>query len=199
MFAPTPTGPALADARDLYFQCLATPETTQRASARLMVRQALRETLALLLPTDREALSLISAPGQPIRLEPPWTGVGLSVSHEPGLSLIAIHLAGPVGVDLMRVASAPADSNALARDYLGPGAAAALAKLPAEQRQCAFAQAWTRLEARLKCLALELREWTPEFEVRLAACSVAELAMPAGWVAAVAIPGDRLRNASRNA
>jgi len=87
----------------------------------------------------------------------------------------------------------------LARDYLGPGAAAALAKLPAEQRQCAFAQAWTRLEARLKCLALELREWTPEFEVRLAACSVAELAMPAGWVAAVAIPGDRLRNASRNA
>jgi 4'-phosphopantetheinyl transferase len=199
MFVPPLTGSVLADAPDLHLRCLKTPETPLRESARRIVRGALRETLSNLLPAAGESLALISVPGQPIHLAPPWADVGLSVSHEPGLSLFAINLDGPVGVDLLRIAALPADIAAVARDYLGPDTAHALAKLPAGQRPHAFARAWTRFEARLKCRALELREWTPELAERLAPCHVADLAMPAGWVGAVAIAGDRLRNASRSA
>jgi len=199
MFVPPLTGNALAEAPGLHLRCLKTPETPLRESARRIVRGALRETLANLLPAEGESLALISVPGQPIRLAPPWTDVGLSVSHEPGLSLFAINLDGPVGVDLLRIAALPADIDAVARDYLGLGTARTLAGLASGHQQHAFARAWTRFEACLKCEALDLREWTPELAERLAACRVAELAMPAGWVAAVAIPGARLRNASRNA
>jgi 4'-phosphopantetheinyl transferase len=199
MFVPSLSGSMLADTSGLRLRCLETPETPLRERARRIVRGALRETLASLLPAAGESLVLISVPGQPIRLVPPWDDIGLSVSHEPGLSLFAISLDGPVGVDLLRVAALPADIDAVARDYLGPDTARALAMLPAGQRRHAFAQAWTRFEACLKCRALELREWTPELAERLAPCSVAELSMPAGWVGAVAVHGDRLRNASRNA
>ena len=199
MFVPPLTGNALAEAPGLHLRCLKTPETPLRESARRIVRGALRETLANLLPAEGESLALISVPGQPIRLAPPWADVGLSVSHEPGLSLLAINLDGPVGVDLARVAAIPADLGTVAGDYLGPNTARALGSSPSGQRQYAFAQAWTRFEARLKCQALELREWSPELAEQLAACCVADLVLPAGWVGAVAIPDERLRNASRNA
>jgi 4'-phosphopantetheinyl transferase len=199
MFVPPLTGSAPADTPGLHLRCLKTPETPLRESARRIVRNALRETLASLLPAAGESLALISVPGQPIRLAPPWADVGLSVSHEPGLSLFAINLDGPVGVDLLRVAAMPADIEAVAHDYLGPDTARALDLLPAGQRRHAFAVTWTRLEACLKCLALELREWTPELAERLVPCRVANLVMPAGWVGAVAVPGDRLRSASRSA
>jgi 4'-phosphopantetheinyl transferase len=199
MFVPPLTGSMPADTRGLHLRAIETPETPLRDSARRIVRTALRETLDRLLPVEDESPELISVPGQPIRLAPPWAGIGLSVSHEPGLSLLAINLDGPVGVDLARVAEIPDDIGAVTRDYLGPNTARALGELPSGQRQYAFAQAWTRFEARLKCQALELREWSPELAERLAACCVADLVLPAGWVGAVAIPDERLRNASRNA
>ena len=165
------------------------PETTLRDDARMLVRQALREALGKLLATGDQPLSLISQPGQPIRLAPPWAAIGVSVSHESSRSLAAINLNGPVGIDLMRVANAPADFHAISRDYLGPDATARLCALPDEQRPLAFAQAWTGFEARMKCLALELGEWTPQLDAQLRICSVVELQMPAGWVAALAITG----------
>jgi len=199
MFVPSLAAGMPAEMHSLHLRCIETPETPLRASARQIVRAALRETLASLLPAGHESIAPISVPGQPVRLAPPWDGIGLSVSHEPGLSLFAINLDGPVGADLLRVAAIPADFDSVARDYLGPDAARALAGLASGQRRHAFAQAWTCFEARLKCRALALREWTPGLAERLAACSVAELTMPAGWVGAVAIPGERLRNASRSA
>jgi len=199
MFVPSLTGSALAEARGLHLRCIATPETPLRDGARRIVRTALREILVDLLPATRESPALISVPGQPIRLAPPWAAVGLSVSHEPGLSLLAINLDGPVGVDLLRIATLPADSDAVTRDYLGPETARALAMLPAGLQRQAFAVAWVRFEARLKCRALELREWTPELAEQLSTCRFADLVMPAGWAGAVAVPGDRLRNASRSA
>ena len=190
MFAPTLIGSAPADGQDLYFVSLATPDTTPRAEARARIRQALHEALLHLLAADPESVALITTPGEPVRLAPPWADIGLSISHEPGLSLAVINLAGPVGVDLLRVATIASGSGTVARDYLGPDAASALAGLPDEQLQHAFAQAWTRLEARLKCLALELREWSPALEARLTGCRVTDLTMAEGWVGAVAIPGE---------
>ena len=199
MFIPSPAGKVLAAARGLHLRCIETPETPLRDGARRIVRAALGETLADLLPAACEPPDLISVPGRPIRLGPPWGDIGLSVSHEPGLSLLAINLDGPVGVDLLRVAALPNGLDTVASEYLGPDTARALAMLPTERRRQAFAVAWTRFEACLKCRALELCEWTPELAGRLAACRVTDLVMPAGWVGAVAVPVDRLRNASRSA
>jgi len=196
MFAPTLTGSALTNGQDLHFLSLATPDTTPRAEARARIRQALHEALLHLLAADPESVALITTPGEPVRLAPPWADIGLSISHEPGLSLAVINLAGPAGIDLLRVASAPVGSDAVAHDYLGPEVARVLAGLSGEQRQHAFAQAWTRLEARLKCLGLELREWSPALEARLTGCRVTDLAMAEGWVGAVAIPGEGFSAAS---
>ncbi len=177
--------PLLA-ADGLYVLAVKTPETLLRDSARQIVRRTLGDTLTKLLTAKKGSIAMISSPGQPIRLAPPWSHIGISVSHEPGLSLAAVHLGGAVGIDLMRPGAPIADIELLARDYLGPAEALAIGTQPAEMRQLAFANAWTRLEARLKCLALPLNEWAPELETQLATCTVTELAMPSGWIAAVA-------------
>lgn len=174
-----------------------TPETPQRDRARQLVRQALSASLARLLAVGEETVSLISNPGEPIRLAAPWDHIGLSISHEPGLSLAAINLNGAVGIDLLRVGLPLAEIAALAGDYLGPAEAKAIAGTPLPRRQEAFALAWTRLEAKLKCLTLPLSEWTPALAAQLATCTVAELAVPAGWVAAVAtLNGSSRRSAA---
>lgn len=74
-------------------------------------------------------------------------------------ALVALHLHGPVGVDLTPVLELP-DWQALARDYLGPHSYARLQALPAPQRPRALAQAWCQLEAQLKCRAEALTEWS---------------------------------------
>jgi 4'-phosphopantetheinyl transferase len=176
----------------LYVLAVKTPASPLRDNARSMIRAALRDKLMALLAVAAGNITLLSTPGEPIRLAPPWERIGVSVSHEAGLSLAAINLHGAVGIDLLRLGEPLADMPALARDYLGPAAAAKLGTLPVSERPAAFAQDWTGLEARLKCLGQALSEWTPELEVQLAACTVTNLAMPTGWVAAVATPGKRL-------
>ncbi len=180
------TSAPLLAADGLYVLAVKTPETLLRDSARKIVRRTLHNALTELLAAKKGSVALISAPGQPIRLAPPWSHIGISVSHEPGLSLAAVHLGGPVGIDLMRLGAPIADIELLAHDYLGLAETLAFGTQPAEMRQLAFANAWTRLEARLKCLALPLNEWAPELETQLATCTVTELAMPSGWIAAVA-------------
>jgi 4'-phosphopantetheinyl transferase len=170
----------------LHILTIKTPATPIRDSARLLVRQALHAALAQLLAVDKVGISLISTHGLPVRLAPPWEHIGISFSHEPGLSLAAIHLAGPVGIDLMRLGKPLPDIERLARDYLGPEAAAAIAGQAGERQQLAFAQAWVCQEARLKCLALPMTEWTPELDKQLARCCATNLTMPVGWIAAVA-------------
>lgn len=168
---------------------LTTPLTRNRDSARQQVRDALRATLAPLLGYTPEAVPLRSHTGQPLRLDVPEGKIGLSVSHEAGLSLLAIHLHGPVGIDLLRVADLPVDDTELQRlsmDYCGEEAPASLATLPKEARRQAFAQSWVKLEASLKCLGEGLTEWSPERQVMLADCRIRELALPEGMVGAVA-------------
>lgn len=173
-------------ADNLHILTIETPETPFRGNARLLVRQALHAALVKLLAVDEADISLISTPGLSVRLAPPWEHIGISLSHEPGLSLAAIHLAGPVGIDLMRLGKPLPDIERLARDYLGPAAAAAIAGQAGEKQQSGFAQAWVCHEARLKCLALPITEWTPELDKQLARCTATNLAMPVGWIAAVA-------------
>lgn len=174
--------PALVDPRqELLIATVNTKNTQIRESARQQVRVVLREILG--------DIAFESIPGQPIRLVQAASPLGISVSHEAGLSLLAIHRAGPVGVDLLRVQENPdweVEIPALANDYLGPDAADNLAILPQSQKLMAFAQAWSAHEARLKSRGLGLEEWSSALAAHLAPCRVRQLALPAGYIGAVA-------------
>lgn len=168
---------------------LTTPFTQNRDLASQLVRSALRETLAPLLDCAPAAIPLLAQPGQPLRLAGRERQIGLSVSHAPGLSLVATHLIGAVGVDLLRLADLAmndAELQRMAMDYLGNEVARRLAGLSGERRRQAFAEAWVGLEAGLKCLGEGLAEWSPECQALLANCRIRELLLPAGVVGAVA-------------
>ena len=154
-----------------------------RAEARLRLRAAVRAAAALWLNVGSEAISVEAVPGAPPRLLLDGRAAGLSFSHDEGISLAAIHLHGAVGIDVMRV-QAIADWFTLARDYLGPQVADALAACPAEQRPLALAQAWAAREAALKCAGLQLTEW----DGAAPSCKVQPIALEKGFVAMLATP-----------
>lgn len=167
---------------------VATPDSTLRDTARAQLRGALREVLGLQLGCAPEAVNLVSVPGQALRIELPGHGIddiGLSASHEPGLSVAAIRQHGPVGIDIMRIAPA-FDWQPVARDYLGPQALQRIKSQPEPDQPQAFAREWTRLEAGLKCLGIGLQEWNPALTQRLESCSLMALDLPAGLCGAVA-------------
>lgn len=129
-----------------------------RMEARARLRQAVCEAAAQWQNLDIEAISVESTPGSSPRLLLAGGVVGLSFSHDEGISLAAVHLHGAVGIDVMRVQDVPDWAN-LARDYLGPQVAEELAACPDAQRPRRLAQAWTAREAALKCAGLQLKEW----------------------------------------
>ncbi len=180
----------LAFVDDLAIVALETPPGTDRTAARRIGRQALQEILAAHLECLPGQVTLVSRAGEPLRLEGFDPAIGLSLSHEPGLSLAAIHLKGAIGVDLMALSDAPvwqAEIPRLAADYLGPEIAREIAGLPPQVRPRAFAGYWTGLEARLKCLGLALGEWTPSQQRKFDALHCTAVELPPGWVGNVAV------------
>lgn len=172
--------PAAVDkAQDLLIVAVDTPETPIREAARRRVRGVLGEILG--------DVGFISVPGQPIRLAGLDSTLGISVSHEIGLSLLAIHFSGPVGIDLLKVADSPdwqTEIPILSADYLGPQTAQRIAELAPSARMMQFSHAWTEQEARLKCRGYGLEEWSEALEKELSSCRVRQLALPAGYVGA---------------
>ena len=152
-----------------------------RMEARAHLRQAVREAAARWLKMDIGAIAVESTPGAPPRLLLAGRAVSLSFSHDEGISLAAVHLHGPVGIDVMRVQDI-ADWFMLARDYLGPQVAQELASMPDPQRPFALAQAWTAREAALKCAGLPLAEWNGAAP----ACRLQALRLAAPYVATLA-------------
>ena len=186
---------------------VATP-VSDRTAARTLIRSALRETLAQVLDQPAASIALVSRLGQAIAVETSPIPLGLSISHAPGLSIAAFASGAAVGIDLMRMEHGVDDATDWPRvsaDYLGPLATTALQALPAAQRSTAFIQAWTRFEARLKCLGLDLTEWSPALGQQLATCRVLTLdftdagmeSMVAGahWVGAIATCMTNRKNA----
>ena len=157
-----------------------------RTEARQRIRHSVREAVAQWLAIDMESISVESQPGHAPRLLLPGRAAWLSISHDDGISLAAIHLHGPVGIDVMRVIAVP-DWHEVARDYLGPQMAAHLRACPDAQRPLALAQAWTAREAALKCAGRELAEWDG---VALA-CHVQAVKMQVGFAAMLATPEAR--------
>ena len=163
--------------------------STTRDLARQQIRLALRQLLGQLLALPLAAIGLDWEKGQAPRItlhaSDAASNVGISISHEPGMALAAIHLHGAVGVDLMRLQDVP-DWKMVARDYLGAAITAALAGMPPEQRARAFARAWTAQEASLKCRGLPLSEWVAP--TLPAPCRRFELALPDELIGTLAIP-----------
>lgn len=152
-----------------------------RLEARLRIRAAVREAAAQWLKMDIESISVESTPGDPPRLLLAGRAAGLSLTHDEGMSLAAVHLHGAVGIDVMRVQDI-ADWANLARDYLGPQVTQELAACPDAQRPLRLAQAWTAREAALKYSGLQLTEWNGAAPT----CRLQALPLPAPYVASLA-------------
>jgi len=154
---------------------VATPVTPHRTAARALVRNALQQTLGVFLDQPAASVALVSRPGEGITVDSPRVGLSLSLSHAPGLSIAALCRGACVGVDVVRQGNGIEDDPdwvRVAYDYLGPQATASLQAASAAEVPAAFAQAWTRFEAGLKCLGLAMTEWSPQLEEQLATCQI---------------------------
>jgi 4'-phosphopantetheinyl transferase len=166
----------------------------EREAARRAIREAIVAELALVTKLPLQRIALYTPEGQvPYALLDTADGerrAHLAISHDGTLSLAAISLQGPVGIDVTLVMDIP-DWEAVARDYLGPAVTAALAALPADARAQVFARAWSEREARLKYLGRELVEWSEDGDRPLAACRCLPLALPEGYAGVLALaPGS---------
>ncbi|MGJ7918009.1 4'-phosphopantetheinyl transferase superfamily protein [Massilia sp. LXY-6] len=170
----------------------------QDQADRDLARRAIREAIAaeLLLLSGLSPQRIIV---HTLRGKVPWAELGfpdgprrtwLAISHDGALSVAAISLHGPVGIDVTQIADPAAfpDWEPVARDYLGPDTAAALAALPPDERPAAFARAWSEREARLKYLGRELVEWSADGDHALDACRCLPLTLPEGYAGVLALP-----------
>jgi 4'-phosphopantetheinyl transferase len=161
-----------------------------REAARLRVRAVLTAALAAHVDIDAGRIALHSpqgvAPWAVVTLDAGDRRVALSISHDGDISVAAYSYSGSVGIDVMSIVPV-SDWESVARDYLGQYAARKLAARPEDERDAAFAHAWSEHEARLKCLGLQLAEWCDERAVALQACRCFPLALPEGYVGYVAL------------
>lgn len=186
---PQAQGQALADlcaAQAITVISVVTPNTTMRATGRELIRSALLTVLGKHLGHSPETVPLSSAALRAPALTVPGHAIGLSVSHEAGLTLAAIHRHGPIGVDLVRIETLP-DWEPVAMIYLGRHAHQRILAMTTLQRPLAFGREWTRVEACLKCLGLGLVEWNSLLEHRMSRCETFELALPDGLTGTVAV------------
>ncbi|MDI1362487.1 hypothetical protein [Methylotenera sp.] len=167
---------------------LRTSPNMQRAEARQLVRVAVQEVLALLLHCDVNEIDLLSQAGQAVKLLNKNHNIGLSISHEVGLSLVAINMSGSVGIDLMVINSVPDDAElrTLAIEYLGVNIAERILNGPIQAHKEAFAMAWTEFEASLKAKGEALIEWSAARDEKLESLNVCSLVLDNGYVAAIA-------------
>ena len=181
---------ALASGAGLTVIGIVTPATHQRRLARQLIRNALRTLLGQFLGQPAASMALVSQPGHAISLDLSGVQLRMSITHMPGFSVAAISRRSAIGVDVMHVGGLAADMPdwaQVALDYLGPAEAAQLHISSPAHRPAAFAEAWTRHEACLKCFGLELTEWTPALARQLASCQVMGLSLPDHCCGTVAI------------
>ncbi|MGY4639371.1 4'-phosphopantetheinyl transferase family protein [Pseudomonas sp. TE24901] len=155
-----------------------------REAARARVRQALSEALLQALDVPQNRIRFHSSPGQAPQIRVPGhEDAGLSISHDGDFSVAAVHLHGPVGIDVMAVQDTP-DWQSVTSDYLGPHVLARLCAASQAQRARLFTRAWCEREARLKCVGQGLGEWSPR---AARGCRTVEVGLPAGLVGALAL------------
>jgi 4'-phosphopantetheinyl transferase len=155
------------------------------SAGREAARRALRILLARYLGEDGpEAIELALGPRGKPRLADRPERLAFNLSHSGALALVAVGVGAEVGVDVERLRPRR-DLAALARRVLAPAAVAAVEAAPAERREAVFYAAWTRHEARVKCLGGGLGAPPTEEPVALST-----LAPGPGYAGAVAVAGS---------
>jgi 4'-phosphopantetheinyl transferase len=149
-------------------------------------RWALRRVLAEYLDEPASAIELEEGEGGKPRLRD-GDGIEFNLSHSAGLALVAMTEGREVGVDV-ELAEPGRDFVALADRALEPDAAAAVREAAPQRRPAVFYRAWTRHEARLKCLGVGLAGPEPEAG---GPCALADLKIGQGFAAAVAVAGPK--------
>jgi len=176
---PVPPPGLLSAAESERRERLRTPTLRQRWGSS---RWALREVLSRYLGLDPSEVELPLAASRKPSLPGTPPPLGFNLSHSAGLALVAVG-AGPVGVDVEATAT-ERDFLALAERALEPNAAALVRAAAPARRGAVFYAAWTRHEARLKCLGGGIAGGPPDDPVAAAGVSVGP-----GYAAAVALAG----------
>jgi phosphopantetheinyl transferase len=116
-------------------------------------------------------------------------GLEFSFARTDGLAVLAVASDREIGADVERE-NERTDIEFVAREFLAPEEAAALAATPPDQRRSAFFRAWARHEARLKLHGQGLTGVRVECARALHAnVIVRPLALPPGFAGAVAAEG----------
>lgn len=148
-------------------------------------RWALRGVLERYLGEPAAAIELEPGRGKPCLRR--GDGIEFNLSHSTGLALVAVAERREVGIDVEAVRPGR-DFLELAARALPPQAVAEIAATPPADRMLPFYRAWTRHEARLKCLAVGLAGPEPEAG---GPCALADLEVGQGFAAAVAVAGPK--------
>lgn len=159
-----------------------------------------RVALGITLNVDPARVVLSRAPdGQP---QLPGTGLATSLSHSGTMVAVAIARGRAVGVD---IEGFPPRSNLhdIAGVLCTAAEAAAMAALEGEAHTRALLELWTRKEALLKAFGVGLHVAPSSIEASIdvaieppantadaTACRLSSLAMPVGWLGALALAHD---------
>ncbi len=143
-------------------------------------RWALRAVLARYLEQAAAEVALkTGAHGKPA-LAQRAAPLRFNLSHSAGRALVAVSADPEVGVDLERI-DPRRNLDALASRLLGPEEAASLERGPGTAAAAVYA-AWTRREARVKCLGVGLGKPLPDRAV-----SISNIDAGSGYAAALAV------------
>lgn len=150
-------------------------------------REAARRALASILGayvggSGTDGVALRADPDGKPRLAEAPERLGFNLSHSGGLALVAVAPGGvEVGVDVERH-KPRRDLVRLAERWLPPADSAAVAAAEKADLEPVFYAAWTRFEARVKCLGTGIAGPPPGPEV-----VAHELSIDDGYAAAVAV------------
>ena len=161
-----------------------------RNEVRKKVRNISRVIIGGILDCNLDEIELLVMPGQPVRLSNGHDSVGLSISHEIGMSLLAVNLRGAVGVDLILLDEdfdLASDYALVSIDYLGMEKFNFIENQPDEHKNLLFSCAWTEMEAALKCQELNLCEWNESLAAAKEKCLNIKLDLHCGMVGSVSI------------
>jgi 4'-phosphopantetheinyl transferase len=167
---------------------LRTSLTTKREEARQRIRIVIQEALALLLNCDVSEIRLLSQAGQAVKLANAGHQIGLSISHESGISIATFNMNGQVGIDLIAIDSIPepAELRTITKEYLGVKVADFISKQPVEAQKKYFAMVWTEFEASLKLKGETLVEWSALRDAHLKNISTIRFNLAEGYIGAIA-------------
>ena len=147
-------------------------------------RWALRQTLSRYLDEPAAEITLELGANEKPQLANRSSGLRFNLSHSGDLALVAVAHDREVGVDVEQIEPAR-DLLTLAERALASEAVAEIRAAAPTEQPLAFYRAWTRHEARLKCLGVGLGGTDPGDPVALA-----DLEVGVDYAGAVAVTGE---------